>query len=78
MLARIEKAKAEELKAQQATEALPSAQVREELERKLDELAERIRQAEAAAPKCPRCGQALPHGMQVEEEEPKPDGSGVH
>jgi phage FluMu protein Com len=60
-----------------ATEALPSAQVREELERKLNELAERIRQAEAAAPKCPRCGQALPHGMQVEEEEPKPDGPGV-
>jgi len=78
LLARIEKAKAEERKAQQATEALPSAQVREELERKLDELAERIRKAEAAAPKCPRCGQALPHGVQVEKEEPKPDGPGVH
>ena len=77
-VARIEKAKAEERKAQQATEALPSAQVREELERKLDELAERIRKAEAAAPKCPRCGQALPHGVQVEKEEPKPDGPGVH
>ena len=78
LLARIEKAKGEELKAQQATEALPSAQVREELERKLDELAERIRQAEAAAPKCPRCGQAIQHGVQVEQEEPKSAGPGVH
>ncbi len=79
LLARTEKAKGQELKAQQATAtALPPAAEREELDRWLDDLAERMRQAEAAAPKCPRCGQALPHGVQVEEEEPKPDGPGVH
>ena len=78
LLARIEKAKGEELKAQQATAtALPPAAVREELDRWLDDLAERMRQAEAAAPKCPRCGQALPHGVQIEGEEPKPAGPGV-
>jgi hypothetical protein len=78
-VAKIEKAKGEELKAQQATaNALPPAAVQEELDRWLDNLAERMRQAEAAAPKCPRCGQALPHGVQVEEEDPKPNGPGVH
>ncbi len=77
LLARIEKAKAEELKAQQAVAALPSAQVREEIHRELNALRDRINAAEAMAPKCPRCGQALPHGVQVEEE-PKPAGPGVH
>jgi DNA repair exonuclease SbcCD ATPase subunit len=79
LLSKIEESKTEELKAQQATEALQDERAMEdEFNRKLDELAERMRQAEAAAPKCPRCGQALPHGVQVEEEEPKPAGPGVH
>ncbi len=78
-LSKIEKAKAEEIKAQQATAALQDEQALEaEFNQHLDRLAERLRQAQAAAPKCPRCGQALPHGVQVEEEEPKLDGPGVH
>ncbi len=78
LFARIEKAKAEGLKTQQAVAALPPQAVREELNRKLDALAERLRQAQAAAPKCLRCGQALSHGVQVEGEEPKPAGPGGH
>ncbi len=77
LLARIEKAKAEEIKAQQATSALQDERALEaEFNQHLDRLAERLRQAQAAAPKCPRCGQALPYGVQVEEEEPKPDARG--
>jgi hypothetical protein len=61
-----------------------------ELHRKLDQLAERMRQAEAMERKreqkmgkCLRCGQALPSGGRVEgetpvREEPKPPEPGVH
>ena len=62
LLARIEKAKGEELKAQQATaNGLPPAAVQEELDRWLDNLAERMRQAEATAPKVHTA--ARPSGM---------------
>ncbi len=79
LVAKGEKTKAEELKAQQATATLQDEQaVREEFDRWLDALRERMLAAQAAAPKCPRCGQALPYGVHVEEEEPKPAGPGVH
>jgi hypothetical protein len=66
LLARIEMAKAEELKAQQATAALQNERALEDgFNCKLDELREKMEQAQAAAPKCPRCGRALPHGVQV-------------
>jgi hypothetical protein len=91
LLARIEKAKAEEIKARKATETLEDRQVIEDrLHLKLDQLAERMRQAEAMERereqkmgKCLRCGQALPSRGRVEGEtpvgeEPKPPGPGVH
>ena len=91
LLARIEKAKAEEIKARKATETLEDRQVIEDrLNQKLDRLAERMRQAEAMERereqkmgKCLRCGQALPARGRVEgetpvREEPKPPGPGVH
>jgi hypothetical protein len=77
LLAKIEKAKGEELKAEQATASLHDERALEdEFNQHLDRLEERMRQAQAA--KCPRCGQALRYGAQVEEEEPKPDDPGVH
>ena len=91
LLARIEKAKAEEIKARKATETLEDRQVIEdELNLKLDQLAERMRQAEAVERereqkmgKCLRCGQALPSRGRVDgetpvREEPKPPEPGVH
>jgi hypothetical protein len=89
LLARIEKAKAEELKAKQATESLEDRQaIEDELNQKLDQLAERLRQAEAMERereqkmgKCLRCGQALPSRKEGEtpvREEPKPDGPRGH
>ena len=46
LLARIEKAKAEELKAKEAVASLPPAEVRESLKRKIAMHAERLRQAQ--------------------------------
>ena len=67
------------LKAEQdAAMAWSSDAVRQEIEHWLDAVRERLTAAEAAMPKCPRCGQALPHGVQIDEEDPKPAGSGEH
>jgi hypothetical protein len=76
LLSKIEKSKAEELKAQLATAALQDERVLEdEFNQHLDRLAERMRQSEAAAPRCPQCGRAAETPVR---EEPKPVGPGVH
>jgi hypothetical protein len=63
-VAKIEKTKAEEQKAQQATAALQDERaLEEEFNQHLDRLKERMAQSQA---------------VQVEEEEPKPDDPGVH
>jgi hypothetical protein len=75
-VAKIEKAKAEEQKAAQATASLQDEQALEaEFNQHLDRLAERMRQSEAAAPRCPQCGRAAETPVR---EEPKPVGPGVH
>ena len=80
----MEKTKAEDLKAQQAAASLPSPDTVEEIERWLAGIRARITAAQlmqqppTPALKCPRCGQAIQHGVQVEQEEPKSAGPGVH
>jgi hypothetical protein len=91
LLAKIEKAKAEEAARRAATAFTEDRQAIEaHLHQKLDQLAERMQQAEAMERgreqkmgKCLRCGQSLPSHGRVEGEtpvraEPKPPGPGVH
>jgi hypothetical protein len=75
-VAKLEKAKAEDLKAVQATASLQDEQaLEEEFNQHLDGLAERMRQSVAASPRCPRCGRATETPVR---EELKPSGPGVH
>ena len=67
LLSRIEKARAEELKALQATAALQDERaLEEEFNQHLDRLEEHMKQAQAV------------HGAQIGEEEPKLAGPGIH
>jgi len=50
----------------------------DEIEWWLADVRARMLAAQAMALKCPSCGQALPHGVQVEDEKPKLDGPGLH
>jgi hypothetical protein len=91
LLAKIEKTRAEE-EARKAAAAFTEDRqaIEDRLNLKLDQLAERMRQAEAMERvreqkmgKCLRCGQALPARGRVEgetpiREEPKPPGPEVH